>query len=113
MFVGAHQAGLNSRVKDYYDAALLARLYPFDGALLADAIRSTFRHRGTSVAAGPVGLTETFSADPARAVQWRALVRRSRLDSSWELAKIVDQVRLLASVPLATIAEDRPLDFRP
>ena len=30
---------LNSRIKDYYDIALLARLYPFDGDLLAEAIR--------------------------------------------------------------------------
>jgi predicted nucleotidyltransferase component of viral defense system len=27
---------LNSRIKDYYDLALLARLYPFDGNLLAE-----------------------------------------------------------------------------
>jgi hypothetical protein len=40
---------LNSRVKDYYDLALLARLYPFDGHLLAEAIRSTFRHRATAI----------------------------------------------------------------
>jgi hypothetical protein len=40
---------LNSRIKDYYDLALLARLYPFDGDVLAEAIRSTFRHRGTAI----------------------------------------------------------------
>src|ERR1017187_9060316 len=32
---------LNSRIKDYYDLALLGRLYPFDGGLLVQAIRST------------------------------------------------------------------------
>jgi predicted nucleotidyltransferase component of viral defense system len=57
---------LNSRVKDYYDVALLARLYPFDGALLAEAIHSTFSHRGTTVEANPAGLTEAFTSDPAR-----------------------------------------------
>ena len=71
----------SSRIKDYYDLALLARLYPFDGDLLAEAIGSTFRHRGTAIFATPVGLTEAFSADPARAVQWRAFVRRSRFES--------------------------------
>jgi predicted nucleotidyltransferase component of viral defense system len=101
---------LNSRMKDYYDMALLARLYSFDGGLLVEAIRSTFRHRGTAVERKPVGLTESFSSDPARAVQWRAFVRRSRLDSEWELEKIVEQVRLLASEPLAAAAEDSPLD---
>ena len=54
---------------------------PFDGDLLTRAIRSTFRHRGTTIDATPVGLTEAFSADLARAVQWRAFVRRSRFES--------------------------------
>ena len=106
---------LNSRIKDYYDMALLAQLYSFDGGLLVEAIRSTFRHRGTAVERTPVGLTEAFSSDPARAVQWRAFVRRSRLDSRWELEKIVEDVRLFASEPLAAAVEDRPfgLHWRP
>lgn len=106
---------LNSRIKDYYDLALLARLYPLEGVLLVEAIHSTFRHRGTRVEANPVGLTDAFSSDPARAVQWRAFVRRSRLDAGWELEKIVDQVRLFASEPLAAAAEDRSLylNWRP
>jgi predicted nucleotidyltransferase component of viral defense system len=106
---------LNSRIKDYYDVALLARMYSFEGALLVEAIRSTFLHRGTTAEASPVGLTEAFSSDPARAIQWRAFVRRSRLGSEWELEGIVEQVRLFASAPLAAVAEDRPfdLDWRP
>lgn len=101
---------LNSRIKDYYDLALLARLYPFEGAVLVEGIRSTFRHRGTTVEANPVGLTEAFSSDPARAVQWRAFVRRSRLNAVSELDKTIKQVRLFASAPLAAVAEDRPYD---
>jgi len=102
---------LNSRIKDYYDLALLARLYPFEGAILVEAIRSTFRHRGTVVESNPVGLTDAFSSDPARSVQWRAFVRRSRLGSEWELKKIVEQVQLFASTPLAAVAEERPFDL--
>jgi hypothetical protein len=101
---------LNSRVKDYYDIALLARLYPFEGGLLVEAIQSTFRHRGTAVEANPVGLTQAFSSDPARAVQWRSFVRRSRLDSNWQLDKIVEQVRVFASAPLAAIVKELPFD---
>ena len=97
---------LNSRIKDYYDLALLARLYPFDGDLLTEAIRSTFRHRGTTVEATPVGLTDAFSSDPARAVQWRAFVRRSRFDSNSGLDEIVAQVRSFAIVPLSAIARN-------
>ena len=103
---------LNSRIKDYYDVALLARLYPFDGALLVEAICSTFRHRGTTLEANPVGLSAAFTSDPARATQWRAFVRRSRLDAGWELEQIVEQVRLFASAPLAAAAEDRSFDLQ-
>jgi len=103
---------LNSRLKDYYDLALLARLYPFDGNLLVEAISATFRHRGTPVEENPVGLSAEYSADPPRAVQWRAFVRRSRLGAEWELAKIVDQVRSFASAPLAAIADDRSFDVK-
>lgn len=103
---------LNSRIKDYYDIALLARLYPFDGDLLTEAIRSTFRHRGTTIDATPVGLTEAYSADPARAVQWRAFVRRSRFESESGLDEIVAQVRRFASAPLAATAREDSFDLK-
>ena len=103
---------LNSRIKDYYDIALLARPYPFDGDLLTEAIRSTFRHRGTTIDATPVGLTEAFSADPARAVQWRAFVRRSRFESESGLDEIVAQVRRFASAPLAATAREDSFDLK-
>jgi hypothetical protein len=95
---------LNSRIKDYYDLALLGRLYPFDGGLLVQAIRSTFRHRGTAIEEVPVGLTDAFNADPARAMQWRAFVRRSRFDSQPGLDELVALVRNFASVPLSAAA---------
>ena len=106
---------LNSRLKDYYDIALLARLYPFDGGLLAEAIRSTFRHRGTALDATPIGLTDAFISDPARAAQWRAFVRRSRFDSEFGLDEIVEQVRRFAWAPLAAVAGEDSfhLQWRP
>ena len=106
---------LNSRLKDYYDIALLARLYPFDGGLLAEAIRSTFRHRGTAIDATPIGLTDAFISDPARAAQWRAFVRRSRFDSEFGLDEIVEQVRRFAWAPLAAVAGEDSfhLQWRP
>src|SRR5580658_3929869 len=60
---------LNSRMKDYYDLALLSRMYSFVGENLAAAIAATFAHRGTSIEAEPIGLTEPFYSDPARTIQ--------------------------------------------
>jgi hypothetical protein len=103
---------LNSRIKDYYDLALLARLYAFDGNLLAEAIRSTFRHRGTAIDATPVGLADAFSSDPARAVRWRAFVRRSRFHSESGLEEIVAQVRRFAAAPLSAITRKDSFDLQ-
>jgi hypothetical protein len=99
---------LNSRIKDYYDLALLARLYPFEGTLLVEAIRSTFRHRGTPVNANPEGLTTAYSSDPARVVQWRAFVRRSRLDAGWALEDVIQQVQRFALAPLSAASTNNP-----
>jgi len=103
---------LNSRMKDYFDLALLARLYAFDGNLLSEAIRATFRQRGTAIEAAPVGLTGAFSSDPARAVQWRAFVRRSRFDSAFNLEDIAAQVRQFAAEPLSALAQGRTFQFQ-
>jgi hypothetical protein len=41
------EAMLNSRMKDFNDIWLLSRKFDFDGAKLAEAIRPTFKRRGT------------------------------------------------------------------
>src|SRR5580658_1431723 len=69
---------LNNRMKDYYDLALLSRMYPFQGERLVKAISATFHNRGTTIEAEPIGLTQAYCDDPSRAIQWRAFVRRSR-----------------------------------
>jgi hypothetical protein len=98
---------LNSRMKDYYDLALLSRMYSFEGENLITAIVATFGHRGTGIEAEPIGLTEPFYSDPARAIQWRAFVRRSRFtEEPGDLEKLVAEVRLFA-LPLLAAAADR------
>lgn len=104
---------LNSRMKDYYDLALLARAYPFDGQRLVEAILATFRHRGTRIEAEPVGLTDAFSSDPARAVQWRAFLRRSRFPKDLGgLQALVREVRRFAFSPLSAAAAANPFKAR-
>ncbi len=95
---------LNSRMKDYYDLALLSRMYPFEEERLAKAIVATFRHRGTTIEAEPIGLTEAYADDPARVVQWRAFVHRSRFrEASGDLARLVTEIRQFALPVLSTV----------
>jgi hypothetical protein len=99
---------LTGRLKDYYDLWLLSRLHPFDGARLAAAIRAIFEHRGTEIQANPTGLAEHFSADGARATQWRALRLRSGFDGAPET--LLEAVRSLGEFlhpPLAALDQGR------
>ncbi len=71
---------VNSRMKDFYDIWVLARDNAFEGSVLSEAVRRTFaRRRSPLQSRPPVALTLEFSDDPAKAVQWRAFLRRGRL----------------------------------
>jgi len=70
----------NSRMKDFYDLWVLATRFPFEGRVLADAVRATFTRRRTPLPTDePLALTDVFAGDAAKQVQWRAFVRRGRL----------------------------------
>jgi hypothetical protein len=104
---------LNSRMKDYYDLALLSRMYSFEGERLADAIVATFRHRGTTVEADPIGLTQAYCDDPARVRQWGAFLRRSRFgEEAGDLTRLVDEIRPFVLPALSTVAVENPFKAR-
>jgi predicted nucleotidyltransferase component of viral defense system len=55
---------VNTRMKDFYDLWKLSRDFDFDGALLRNAIKATFKRRGTEVPSDtPLALTHEFSGD--------------------------------------------------
>ncbi|MCX7200748.1 MAG: nucleotidyl transferase AbiEii/AbiGii toxin family protein [Burkholderiales bacterium] len=70
----------NSRMKDFFDLAVIARTSELDGATLVSAIRATFARRNTSVPTSvPAALTADFSSNPIKAQQWRAFVTKAGL----------------------------------
>jgi predicted nucleotidyltransferase component of viral defense system len=104
---------LNSRLKDYYDLAILPRMYSFEGEKLINAVVATFRHRGTRIEAEPIGLTDAFYADPTRMIQWRAFVRRSRfIEQSGDLERLVSEVRAFAFPFLSAAASETSFNAR-
>ena len=67
----------NSRVKDLWDIACLARRFAFDGETLRTAIAETFRRRGTSFTGErPLALLPGYYEDTARAQHWQVLARQ-------------------------------------
>lgn len=85
---------LNSRMKDFFDIALLATNFDFDGDALAAAIRATFDRRGTEMQPNPICFSEQFAQNPSKAAQWKAFLQRSQVsESPAEFAAVVDRVR--------------------
>ncbi|WP_046112050.1 nucleotidyl transferase AbiEii/AbiGii toxin family protein [Aquincola tertiaricarbonis] len=70
----------NSRLKDYFDLAVLVERESLDAQILTQAIRATFERRGTSLpAALPIGLTDEFAQDASRQALWRAFLNKNDL----------------------------------
>jgi hypothetical protein len=71
---------MNSRMKDFYDIAEIARSLPFDGSSLTQALSATFGRRGTALPrALPVALTDDFVIDATKQTQWQGFLRRAGL----------------------------------
>lgn len=83
----------NSRMKDFYDLHRLALKHAFDGASLVAAVRATFARRATLPAVTPVALQHGFLSELTRALQWRAFLRRGRLDAPPEVEGLTSVLR--------------------
>lgn len=91
----------NSRMKDFYDLAVLSELFEFDGDLLVKAIRATFSRRGTPLPDGvPVALSGDFTGDPAKARQWAGFASKSGVTEAGNLSSAVRRVARFVVVPL-------------
>jgi hypothetical protein len=98
----------NSRMKDFYDAWVLARSFSFDGMLLA-AIGATFERRRTSLPAEiPLALTDIFATDSTKAQQWLAFVRRGRLVSDLvSLGVVIDALSAFLWPPTESLRDGK------
>ena len=82
----------NSRMKDFYDLAVIAQRTTLDGATLAAAIAATFARRQTTLPTErPLALTCQFSEDPGKQRQWQAFLNKNRITAS----SLADTVMLL------------------
>ncbi|NPV69919.1 MAG: nucleotidyl transferase AbiEii/AbiGii toxin family protein [Firmicutes bacterium] len=100
---------LNSRMKDFYDVWLLSQKYAFKGEPLSAAIEKTFRNRGTRVLAEPSAFKDSLADDPYKATQWRAFVRKSRLNDAPETFREVAAILRTFLGPItAALAGNRP-----
>lgn len=96
---------VNSRMKDYYDLFILSQTAAFDGPILTAALRNTFARRKRIMPKDtPIGLSDTFGADPSKNTQWKAFLRRSRITlTDLELLTILSTLRLFLLPPYEAV----------
>jgi hypothetical protein len=100
----------NSRMKDFYDVAVLVRSFTFDGQLLARATRATFDRRKTALPTTiPVALTATFAEDRMKTTQWAGFVRKVGISGGDTLVDTIAAVRAFVEAPLLAAAGSGPL----
>jgi len=84
----------NSRMKDYFDLALLLRDEELDPQELRKAIEATFARRQMPLPDQlPTGLSDDFANDAAKQMQWAAFLRKNKLSSS-DLSEVVALLRM-------------------
>lgn len=106
----------NSRMKDFYDVNRLAECTAFEGPPLVRAIRATFERRRTPFPEGePLVLGRGFLAGPERETQWRAFLRRGRLEAAPDAAALTEALRrfLLPVLGAAQSAAPFDTDWKP
>lgn len=82
---------INSRMKDYFDIWLLTTHCIFKGPAVTQAIRETFHQRQTEIPKSPVGLGRSFTHNAEKQNQWKAFLRRHRLESEIDIPTSLDQ----------------------
>lgn len=66
----------SSRMKDYYDIFYLANKFDFAGAVLTEALKSTFENRGHPFTLEQFDRVMTFGSNEAMQKKWKAFCRK-------------------------------------
>lgn len=102
----------NSRMKDFYDVWTLAREFEFSGPDLCAAIAATFERRKTELPKQPpLALTPEFTSDGQKLTQWKAFVRKGKLDAmGTELSMVAEQLQAFLMPPTEALVAGQ--DFK-
>lgn len=86
---------MNSRMKDFYDVYILSKTNNFEGAVLAEALRETFERRNTGYERNPTVFNESFKEDDDKRLQWKAFLKKSKIDGiPLDFSEVLHQIKL-------------------
>lgn len=104
----------NSRMKDFHDVWTLGRNLGFEGMSLSKAIKATFERRHTPVPFEvPTALTAAFVENSTKQTQWRAFLRKGRLEAEGKsLEEVIIFLRRFLMPPTLAIADGKRFTMR-
>ena len=83
----------NTRMKDYFDLWILITEGTLEPTELRSAVEATFARRQLAIPNTlPAGLSDTFSRDATKQMQWTAFLKKSRLNAM-DLPQVVARLR--------------------
>ena len=83
----------NTRMKDYFDLWILITEGTLEPTELRRAVEATFARRQLAIPNTlPAGLSDTFSRDATKQMQWTAFLKKSRLNAM-DLPQVVARLR--------------------
>lgn len=96
----------SSRMKDYYDIYYIANKFDFDGAILTEALRTTFVNRGHHFTVQQFEQVMSFSDDAAMQKKWKAFVRKINIKAD-DYSTVLKTIKNFLEQPLVAVVEDK------
>ena len=83
----------NSRLKDFYDLYILTTNFEINRESLLEAISATFERRNTKIpTTSPIALTDEFSNDASRSVQWKSFLKKTNVSQEIKFNTVIKTV---------------------
>lgn len=83
----------NSRMKDFYDVYTILKTGGYNASILKAAVTNTFVKRGTKQTKNHVLFTEKFFTDKDRLIQWKAFLRKLKLDENLAFSEVMKYIK--------------------
>ena len=99
----------SSRMKDYYDIYYIANKFDFDGKVLSEALRKTFKNREHSFTVGQFEQVMTFDNDNAMQKKWKAFIRKIDTKTD-DYSTVLKTIKDFLSMPFSVAIQDTNFD---
>jgi hypothetical protein len=85
-------AGLNSRMKDFFDVYILLESEKYNPAILRDALIATFRNRNTDFDENHIIFSEDFVNNKNRNMMWKAFLKKTNLKNDLQFSNVIHKI---------------------